>query len=97
MMDYLLLKRQIGINCSIYPAFVCTLYGIGFAKSKDRNPVTLFHCLSVNGRDVTSHGDISNALADNIFHNSSSASSTNVFTSVRNKAENHILYLVVLI
>ena len=43
--------------------------------------------MSVNDRDVTSHRDIANALADNISHNSSSAFSTDVFTSVRFKVE----------
>ena len=45
------------------------------------------HHLSVNDRDVTSHRDIANALADNLSHNSSSAFSTDDFASVRKKAE----------
>ena len=54
-------------------------------KGKDTsNPV---HHLSVNDRDVTSHRDIANALADNVSHNSSSAFSTDAFASVRKKAE----------
>ena len=53
-------------------------------KGKDtRNTV---HHLSVNDRDVTSHRDIVNALADNFSHNSSSAFSTDAL-SVRKKAE----------
>ena len=45
------------------------------------------HHLSVNDRDVTSHRDIANALADIFSHNSSSAFSTDAFASVRKKAE----------
>ena len=41
------------------------------------------HNFSVNDRDVTSHCDIVNILADNISCNSSSAFSTDAFTSVR--------------
>ena len=58
------------------------LYEIGLSKSKERNPVTLF----INDRDVTSHRDIANTLTVNVSHNSSSAFSTDAFTSVRNKA-----------
>ena len=36
---------------------------------------------------IMSHRDIANALADNISHNSSSAFSTDAFTSVRCRAE----------
>ena len=43
--------------------------------------------LSVNDRDVTSHRDIANALAGNLSHNSSSAFSTDAFSSVHKKAE----------
>ena len=43
--------------------------------------------MSVSDRDVTSHRDIANALADNFSYNSSSAFSTDAFTSVRCKAE----------
>ena len=43
--------------------------------------------MSVNDRDVTSHRDIANALADTFSHNSSSAFSTDAFTSVRCKAK----------
>ena len=59
------------------------LYRIRSAKSRERNSVTL----SVDDRDVTSHHDIVDTLADNFPHNSSSASSTDAFTSVCNKAE----------
>ena len=45
------------------------------------------HHLSVNDRDVTSHCDIANALADNFSHNFSSAFSTEAFASVCKKAE----------
>ena len=47
---------------------------------------TISH-LTLNDRDVTSHRDITNALGDNVSRNSSSASSTDAFTSVRQKAE----------
>ena len=47
--------------------------------------------LSVNNRDAMFHHDIANALADNLFHNSSSAFSTDAFTSVHQKAEKHNL------
>ena len=43
--------------------------------------------MSVNDRDVTSHRDIANALADNFSHNSYSAFSTDTCTYVRHKAE----------
>ena len=62
------------------------LFGIGSVKSKEKIQVTLHH-LSVNDRDVTSHRDIANALADNCSYNSSSAFSTDAFASVRKKAE----------
>ena len=54
--------------------------------------------LSVNDRDVTSHRDIANALTDKISHNSSSAFSTDIFASVRKKAEkqNIKFYLIML-
>ena len=58
------------------------MFGI---KRKDTSNTV--HHLSVNGRDVTSHRDIANALADNLSHNSSSAFSTDDFASVRKKAE----------
>ena len=47
---------------------------IGKIKGKDTSN-TVNH-LSVNDRDVTSHRDIANALADNYSHNFSSAFST---------------------
>ena len=43
--------------------------------------------MSVNDRDVTSHRDIANALADNFSHNSYSVFSADACTSVRHKAE----------
>ena len=49
---------------------------------------SIYH-LSLNDRDVTSCCDIANALPDNVSHNSSSAFSTDAFTSVRCKAEKH--------
>ena len=54
-------------------------------KGKERS--NTIHHLSVNDRDVTSHRDIANTLADNVSHNSSSAFSTYSFASVRKKAE----------
>ena len=56
-------------------------------KIKGKYTSNTVHHLSVNDRDVTSHRDIANALADNVFHNSSSAFSTDAFASVRKKAE----------
>ena len=56
-------------------------------KIKGKVSTNYIHHLSVNNRDVTSHRDIANALADNVSHHSSSAFSTDVFTSVRCKAE----------
>ena len=58
-------------------------------KIKGKDTGNTVHHLSVNGRDVTSHRDIANALADNVSHNSSSAFSTDDFASVRKKAEKH--------
>ena len=55
------------------------------SKGKDTSN-TVLH-LSVNDRDVTSHRDIANALADNFSYNSSSAFSTDAFASIRKKAE----------
>ena len=43
--------------------------------------------MSVNDRDVTYHCDIGNALVDDISRNSSSAFSTDAFTSVCHKGE----------
>ena len=43
--------------------------------------------MSVNDRDIKSHRDTANALADICSYNYSSAFSTDTFTSVRNKAE----------
>ena len=45
-------------------------------KIKGKESSNSIHHLSVNDRDVTSCRDIANALAENIFHNSSSAFST---------------------
>ena len=56
-------------------------------KIKGKDTSNTVHHLSVNDRDVTSHRDIANALADNLSHNSSSAFSTDAFASVRKKAE----------
>ena len=56
-------------------------------KSKGKDTSNTIHHLSVNDRDVTSHRDIANALADNFSHNSSSAFSTDDFASVPKKAE----------
>ena len=47
---------------------------------------TLPH-LSVNDRDVTSHRNIANTLADNVSNNSPFSFSTDEFTPVPNKAE----------
>ena len=54
---------------------------------KGKNTSNTVHHLSVNDRDVMSHRDIANALADNFSHNCSSAFSTDAFASVRKKAE----------
>ena len=59
------------------------------SKIKGKNTSNTVQHLSVNDRDVTSHRDIANALADNVSHNSSSAFSTDAFASVRKKAEKH--------
>ena len=56
-------------------------------KIKGKHTSNTVHHLSVNDRDVTSHRDIANALADKFSHNSSSAFSTDSFASVRKKAE----------
>ena len=56
-------------------------------KIKGKDTGNTVHHLSVNDRDVTSHRDIANALADNVSHNSSSVFSTDAFASVRKKAE----------
>ena len=40
-------------------------------KIKGKDTSNTVHHLSVNDRDVTSHRDIANALADNVSHNSS--------------------------
>ena len=56
-------------------------------KIKGKDTSNTVHHLSVNDRNVTSHRDIANALADNVSHNSSSAFSTDAFASVRKKAE----------
>ena len=56
-------------------------------KIKGQDASKTVHHLSVNDRDVTSHRDIANALADNISHNSSFTFSTDDFASVRKQAE----------
>ena len=56
-------------------------------KIKEKDSSNSIHHLSVFDRDVISHRDIANALADNFSHNSSSAFSTDAFISVRCKAE----------
>ena len=56
-------------------------------KIKGKESTNSIHHLSVNDRDVTSHRDIANALADHFSYNSSSAFSTDAFTSVRCRAE----------
>ena len=56
-------------------------------KIKGKDTSNTVHHLSVNDRDVTSHSDITNALADKFSHNSSSAFSTDDFASVHKKAE----------
>ena len=58
-------------------------------KGKDTSS-TVRH-LSVNDRDVMSHRDIGNALADTFSHNSSSAFSTDDLASFRKKAEKHTI------
>ena len=60
---------------------------IRIRKIKRKDTSNTVHHLSVNDRDVTSHRDIANALADNLSHNSSSAFSIDAFASVRKKAE----------
>ena len=57
-------------------------------KIKEKESTNSIHHLSVDDKNVTSHHDTANALADNFSHNSSSAFSTDAFTSVRCKAEN---------
>ena len=56
-------------------------------KIKGKESSNSIHHIPVNDRDVMSHRDIANALADNFSHNSSSAFSTEAFTSVCCKAE----------
>ena len=60
---------------------------INFSSDDAEESTNSIHHLSVSDRDVTSHRDIANALADNFSYNSSSAFSTDAFTSVRCKAE----------
>ena len=50
------------------------------------------HHLSVNDRDVTSHLDIANALADNFFHNSSSTFSTAEKQTIKLSCDNAEVY-----
>ena len=64
---------------------IALLGNIRNIKGKDTSNTV--HHLSVNDRDVMSHHDIANALADNLSHNSSSAFSTDAFTSECCKAE----------
>ena len=52
-----------------------------------RKGINTVHDLYVNDRNVMSHCDIANVLADNLSDHSSSAFSTDAFTSVCNKAE----------
>ena len=42
-------------------------------KIKGKKSSNTVHYLSVNDREITSHRDIANAMADNLSHNSSSA------------------------
>ena len=56
-------------------------------KIKGKESSNSIHHLSVNERDVKACRDIANALENNFSHNSSSAFSTDAFTSVRCKAE----------
>ena len=56
-------------------------------KIKGKESSNSVHHLSVNHRYVTSHRHIAYALSDNFSHNSSSAFSTDAFTSVLCKAE----------
>ena len=62
-------------------------------KIKGKESINNIRHLSVNDSDVTSHRDISNALADNVSRNSSSAFSTDAFTSIRQKPERQNLNL----
>ena len=63
-------------------------------KIKGKESTNSIHHLSVNDRDVTSHRDIANALADNVSHNSSSAYSTDAFASVRKKSEKETIKML---
>ena len=56
-------------------------------KIKGKESSNTIHHLAVSDRDVTSHRDIANALADNLSHNSSSAFNTYASASVPKKAE----------
>ena len=56
-------------------------------KIKRKESSNTIHHLSLSDRGVTFHRDIAHALADNVSHNSSSAFSTDVFTSVGTKAQ----------
>ena len=60
-------------------------------KIKGKDTSNTVHHLSDNDRDVTSHRDNSNVLADNFSHNSSSAFRTDAFAYVRKKAEKQTL------
>ena len=57
------------------------------SKMKGKKSSNTVHHLSVSYRDVTSHRDIADSLADNISRNFPSAFRTDAFTSVRQKAE----------
>ena len=66
-------------------------------KIKGKNTSNTVHHLSVNDRDVTSHHDIANALADNVSHNSSSAFSTDDFLFARKlKSRLYDVHLIML-
>ena len=66
-------------------------------KIKGKNTSNTVHHLSVNDRDVTSHHDIANALADNVSHNSSSAFSTHDFLFARKlKSRLYNVHLIML-
>ena len=56
-------------------------------KIKGMESSSIIHDLFVNDRDVTSHRDIANALADNLSYNSSSVFSTDAFATVRKEGE----------
>ena len=59
-------------------------------KIKGKDTSNTVHHLSVNDRDITSHRDIANALANNVSHNSSSAFSTDAFASFARKLKSRL-------